>query len=162
MKALLNIYLFVLALNIGAQLCAGAFVAPVIFRAALYIDPESLSTLESGLLMTQVFLKGNYLMLAAAALALLCEIILYPKTPGFKLKFSTLMLAVIFAALTLLFAFYFTPYIIEASKLGEAGLDEKFAAVHQASELAMKIMLIAQAMLFFLRFNASLSFKAKQ
>lgn len=161
MKILLNIYLFVLALNIGAQICAGAFVAPVIFRAALYIDETTLSTFESGLLMTQVFIKGNYLMLVAAGLALISEIALYPKTANFKLKFSTLMLSVIFASLAGLFAFYFTPYIIEASKLGVDGIDEKFAAVHSASELAMKIMLIAQALLFFLRFNTSLSFKGK-
>jgi hypothetical protein len=50
------------------------------------------------------------------------------------------------------FVFYFTPYILDAQKLGaKATATAEFASMHKASEFVMKAMMLAQVVLFFIR-----------
>ena len=50
------------------------------------------------------------------------------------------------------FVFYFTPYILDAQKIGaEATATAEFASMHKASEFVMKAMMLAQVVLFFIR-----------
>ncbi|MCI6565477.1 DUF4149 domain-containing protein [Campylobacter sp.] len=154
MKALSSIYLFILALTLGVEVAIG-LSAPVLFRSDLYITPGTLSTLQAGTLLAQVFMKYNYIALFCGFFALLFEIFSWRGSgASSQLKFSTLMLSLIIAVLACLF-YYFTSYITAAAALGESAIDENFAHIHEASETTLKIAMIARLGLFFLRAKIS-------
>lgn len=146
-----NIYLFLLAGIVGFELGIGAIVAPVIF-----FPPQSLSDVltkfNSGVLMSEIFVRFGYVLIAVCAFSLLFEIIAMFNKCNFYLKFSRLMLSVISACGAFLFVFYFTNFILQAQKLGEAGVaTDEFSQIHIASEYTLKIIMIAQTVLFFIR-----------
>ena len=154
MKALSSIYLFILALTLGVEVAIG-LSAPVLFRSDLYITPGTLSALQAGTLLAQVFMKYNYIALFCGFFALLFEIFSWRGSEAsFQLKLSTLMLSLIIAVLACLF-YYFTSYITAAAALGESAIDENFARIHGASETTLKIAMIARLGLFFLRAKIS-------
>ncbi|MDD7600273.1 MAG: DUF4149 domain-containing protein [Campylobacter sp.] len=154
MKALSSIYLFILALTLGVEVAIG-LSAPVLFRSDLYITPGTLSALQAGTLLAQVFMKYNYIALFCGFFALLFEIFSWRGSEAsFQLKLSTLMLSLIIAVLACLF-YYFTSYITAAAALGESAIDENFARIHEASETTLKIAMIARLGLFFLRAKIS-------
>ena len=154
MKALSSIYLFILALTLGVEVAIG-LSAPVLFRSDLYITPGTLSALQAGTLLAQVFMKYNYIALFCGFFALLFEIFSWRGSgASFQLKLSTLMLSLIIAVLACLF-YYFTSYITAAAALGESAIDENFARIHEASETTLKIAMIARLGLFFLRAKIS-------
>ena len=154
MKALSSIYLFILALTLGVEVAIG-LSAPVLFRSDLYITPGTLSALQAGTLLAQVFMKYNYIALFCGFFALLFEIFSWRGSgASFQLKLSTLMLSLIIAVLACLF-YYFTSYITAAAALGESAIDENFARIHEASEITLKIAMIARLGLFFLRAKIS-------
>lgn len=154
MKALSSIYLFILALTLGVEVAIG-LSAPVLFRSDLYITPGTLSALQAGTLLAQVFMKYNYIALFCGFFALLFEIFSWRGSgASFQLKLSTLMLSLIIAVLACLF-YYFTSYITAAAALGESAIDENFARIHGASETTLKIAMIARLGLFFLRAKIS-------
>lgn len=160
MKALSSIYLFILALTLGVEVAIG-LSAPVLFRSDLYITPGTLSTLQAGTLLAQVFMKYNYIALFCGFFALLFEIFSWRGSgASFQLKLSTLMLSLIIAVLACLF-YYFTSYITAASALGESAIDENFARIHEASETTLKIAMIARLGLFFLRAKISVFARAE-
>lgn len=156
MRKILNIYLFLLALLVGLEISAGAFVAPVIFYPDELIGKGILTHFQSGILMSEIFVRFNNALLFVSAVAFIYEAVNLAKSKNesFNLRFSTFMLAFINVMLAASFVFYFTDYILEAQKLGpEATIEsESFAKMHSASEWVMKIMLFAQTILFFLRF----------
>lgn len=154
MRNLKNSYLFLLALIIGVEISIGAFLAPVLFFPAKYIGEGVLSLFQSGQLMTQVFLKYNTLLIAVCLVSIIYELInlIKNKEDSFNFKFSAFMLSFIVLGLSSSFVFYFTPYIVNAQSLGElATTTNDFARIHKASEIVMKIMIIAQTILFFVR-----------
>lgn len=160
MKALSSIYLFILALTLGVEVAIG-LSAPVLFRSDLYITPGTLSTLQAGTLLAQVFMKYNYIALFCGFFALLFEIFSWRGSKAsFQLKLSTLMLSLIIAVLACLF-YYFTSYITAAAALGESAIDENFARIHEASETTLKIAMIARLGLFFLRAKISVFARAE-
>ena len=66
------------------------------------------------------------------------------------------MLSFLNLALALSFVFIFTPFIVQAQGLGaEATQTAEFAKVHSASEYVMKVMLVLQLILFFVKFKIS-------
>lgn len=146
-----SIYLFILATLIGIELSVGAVVAPVIFFAD--IGDNVLSHFQRGLLMTQIFVKFGYIMLAVSLIVMLYELFYLKQNINFKVKFSCFMLALLNMSLALAFVFYFIDYILAAQKIGEAATlgSAEFASVHKASEYCLKIMMLAQIVLFFLR-----------
>ena len=160
MKALSSIYLFILALTLGVEVAIG-LSAPVLFRSDLYITPGTLSTLQAGTLLAQVFMKYNYIALFCGFFALLFEIFSWRGSgASFQLKLSTLMLSLIIAVLACLF-YYFTSYITAVAALGESAIDENFARIHGASETTLKIAMIARLGLFFLRAKISVFARAE-
>ena len=160
MKALSSIYLFILALTLGVEVAIG-LSAPVLFRSDLYITPGTLSALQAGTLLAQVFMKYNYIALFCGFFALLFEIFSWRGSgASFQLKLSTLMLSLIIAVLACLF-YYFTSYITAAAALGESAIDENFARIHGASETTLKIAMIARLGLFFLRAKISVFARAE-
>ena len=66
------------------------------------------------------------------------------------------MLSFLNLALALSFVFIFTPFIVQAHGLGaEATQTAEFAKMHSASEYVMKVMLVLQLILFFVKFKIS-------
>ncbi|CZE49104.1 DUF4149 domain-containing protein [Campylobacter geochelonis] len=155
MSRVLNIYLFLLAALIGIEISVGALVAPVIFFPASIIGEGILTHFQSGQLMTQIFLKFNNILFTIAVISIIYEILNFitAKNESFNFKFSTLMLSLINLVLSAAFVFYFTDYIVDAQNLGVvATQNEAFAQIHKTSEWCMKIMMVAQFILFFMRF----------
>ena len=147
-----SFYLFLLGICIGAELAIGIFMAPVIFYPSQYIGEGVLSHYQSGQLMTQVFLKYNILLIFISSLILLFEIVNLKGSESFNYKISAFFLSLIIAFLAMSFVFYFTPYILQAQKIGaEATATAEFLSMHKASEFVMKAMILAQVALFFIR-----------
>ena len=147
-----SFYLFLLGICIGAELAIGIFMAPVIFYPSQYIGEGVLSHYQSGQLMTQVFLKYNILLIFISSLILLFEIVNLKGSESFNYKISAFFLSLIIALLAMSFVFYFTPYILQAQKIGaEATATAEFLSMHKVSEFVMKAMLLAQVALFFIR-----------
>ena len=65
------IYVVMLGIAIGVEIAAGAFIAPVIFFPQKYLGEGVLTHFQSGILMTQVFLKTNMLLMIVAVYSLL-------------------------------------------------------------------------------------------
>jgi len=57
----MKLYILLLSITLGASLFAGVVVAPIIFGANEYLTTITVSRFESGILMTQIFLKLSYL-----------------------------------------------------------------------------------------------------
>ncbi|MGH2267688.1 DUF4149 domain-containing protein [Campylobacter taeniopygiae] len=147
--------LFLLAVMIGIELILGIVVAPVIFYPQNFIGDGILSHYQSGILMTQIFIKMGYLLLIVSIINILFEIFSYFREKfNFKIKFSKLILSLIILILSLVFVFYFTEQIISMQKLGEqATTSTEFTGIHSASEITLKIILASQIFLYFLSFK---------
>lgn len=148
-----SIYLFLLAALVGIEIALGAFVAPVIFYPAKFIGDGVLTHFQSGVMMTQIFLKYNYILLAVSAFTLAFDLFKLRSNECVHVKISAVALSFINAVLAAVFVFYFTDFILDAQAAGEAMTkgNAEFDAIHSASELVMKIMIVVQALLFFLR-----------
>lgn len=141
---------------IGTELTLGILVAPVIFSPQSIIGEGVLTHFMSGQMMTKIFLKFNYVLLFISAFVAVSELFDLRKKLAFSLKFSTFMLSFLNLALALSFVFIFTPFIVQAQGLGaEATQTAEFAKMHSASEYVMKVMLVLQLILFFVKFKIS-------
>ena len=141
---------------IGTELTLGILVAPVIFFPQGIIGEGVLTHFMSGQMMTKIFLKFNYVLLFVSAFVAVSELFDLRKKLAFSLKFSTFMLSFLNLALALSFVFIFTPFIVQAQGLGaEATQTAEFAKMHSASEYVMKVMLVLQLILFFVKFKIS-------
>lgn len=141
---------------IGTELTLGILVAPVIFLPQSIIGDGVLTHFMSGQMMTKIFLKFNYVLLFVSAFVAVSELFDLRKKLAFSLKFSTFMLSFLNLALALSFVFIFTPFIVQAQSLGaDATQTAEFAKMHSASEYVMKVMLVLQLILFFVKFKIS-------
>lgn len=151
--------LFLLASIIGVELILGIVVAPTIFFPQNLIEEGVLSHFQSGLMMTQIFIKMGYLLIFVSVVNFLYEIYSLIKDEikfqiKFQIKFSKFMLSLLILILSLIFVFYFTNTIIELQNLGEnATKTQEFISIHNASEVVIKIILIMQVFLYFLSFK---------
>ena len=141
---------------IGTELTLGILVAPVIFFPQSIIGEGVLTHFMSWKMMTKIFLKFNYVLLFVSAFVSVGELFDLRKKLAFSLKFSTFMLSFLNLALALSFVFIFTPFIVQAQSLGaDATQTAEFAKMHSASEYVMKVMLVLQLILFFVKFKIS-------
>ena len=141
---------------IGTELTLGILVAPVIFFPQSIIGEGVLTHFMSWQMMTKIFLKFNYVLLFVSAFVAVSELFDLRKKLAFSLKFSTFMLSFLNLALALSFIFIFTPFIVQAQDLGtEATQTAEFAKMHSTSEYVMKVMLVLQLILFFVKFKIS-------
>ncbi|ASC93860.1 DUF4149 domain-containing protein [Sulfurospirillum diekertiae] len=74
MKSLMVVYLAMLGIAIGVEIAAGAFIAPVIFFPQKYLGDGVLTHFQSGVLMTQFFLKMNILIGFVALYSIIYEV----------------------------------------------------------------------------------------
>lgn len=141
------IYLLLLGICIGVEISVGILVAPVIFFPTNFLGEGVLTHFQSGILMTQIFLKFNMLFMFITIFILFYEIYTILKK---RWDLTSLILAFIIICCAFLFVFYFTPFIVEAQALGpSATSSEKFLDMHKGSELVIKVALLAQVLLFF-------------
>ena len=148
-----KIYLFLIAALIGIEIALGAFVAPVVFFPQNFIGEGVLTHFQSGVLMTQIFLKYNYVLLAVSVFAFIFDAFGLKGEECVHVRISAFALSFINLALALAFVFYLTSYILQAQGLGEAATaTDEFRSVHKTSEYVMKIMMLAQLFLFFFKF----------
>ena len=149
------IHLFLLAAMIGVELILGVVVAPVVFYPQSLIGENVLSHFQSGLMMSDIFVKMGYVLLVVALFNALYELInFFKKEEKFQLRFSKFALSIIVLILALFFVFYFTAYILEAQKMGESVIKTaEFQSMHEASEVVIKIIVCMQIFLYFLSFK---------
>ncbi|WP_033761303.1 DUF4149 domain-containing protein [Helicobacter pylori] len=149
LKISLGVYLLILGILGGSLIILGAIVAPIVFKASSILPELNLTPFESGKLMSQIIVRFNFLLGAIGFVVLLYEIISFIYD---KRSLVYLILGVAIGALCLLFVFYYTPYILNAQKVGEAAIQNaEFARSHAQSEWLFKELLVLVCALFFLR-----------
>ncbi|EQD99632.1 membrane protein [Helicobacter pylori PZ5024] len=145
----LGVYLLLLGILGGSLITLGMMVAPIIFKAPSILPEFNLTLFESGKLMSQIIVRFNFFLGAIGFVVLLYEIISFIYD---KRSLVYLILGVAIGALCLLFVFYYTPYILNAQKVGEAALQSaEFARSHAQSEWLFKELFVLVCALFFLR-----------
>ncbi len=150
MKSFMVIYLAMLGIAMGVEIAAGAFIAPVIFFPQKYLGDGVLSHFQSGILMTQVFLKMNLVIGFVALYSIIYEVQVFMMRKNFD--FLSFILSFLMVVSTGLFLFYYTPFIVHAQQLGSAETTtEAFATMHKQSEWIMKALMVAQFGLFIRR-----------
>jgi hypothetical protein len=146
MKAMFVIYMLLLGVGVGGVFALGVFVAPVVFNANLYINEPTMTLLDSGMIMSEVFYRfGMFLNLIALI------IIAYEGYRAYseKISFTPILFSLISIICIGVFTLYFTPYILEAQNLGIEGVStEEFARIHKLAELDFKILLASLIGLF--------------
>lgn len=148
-KSLVASYFLFLGAVIGIEFAAGALIAPIIFFPAQFIGDGVLTHFQSGILMTQVFLRFNIILLVFVLLAWAFEAYMYKI--GEK-DLWTFLLLIGISICAYLFVFYFTPFILEAQKQGaEATVSTEFTKMHKGSEFDMKALMMLQIALLFRR-----------
>ena len=147
MRRLMVVYLVMLSVAIGVEIAAGAFVASVIFFPQKYLGDGVLTHFQSGILMTQVFLKMNLVIGFVALYSIIYEVQVWMMFKNYD--FISFILSIIVVLTTGLFIFYYTPFIVHAQQLGAVETTtEIFAKMHKQSEWVMKALMVAQFMLF--------------
>ncbi|MBX7490214.1 DUF4149 domain-containing protein [Helicobacter turcicus] len=142
------LYLLLIGVSLGAMLSSGAFSAPAIFRASSIVPELNINVFQSGILMTSIFVKLNILLNALAFFILIYEILAL-RVNGAKVA---PLLGFISVILIFLFTMYYTPYILEAQKLGEDGIASvAFDAMHTQSVYTFKALMISLCLLFVVR-----------
>ncbi|MBP1680839.1 MAG: putative rane protein [Proteobacteria bacterium] len=150
MKSFMVIYLAMLGIAMGVEIAAGAFIAPVIFFPQKYLGDGVLSHFQSGILMTQVFLKMNLVIGFVALYSIIYEVQVFMMRKNYD--FLSFFLSFLIVGSTGLFLFYYTPFILHAQQLGSAETTtEAFDTMHKQSEWIMKALMVAQFGLFIRR-----------
>jgi len=142
------LYLLVLGITSGGIIMAGAIVAPTIFYPNNIIGSGHLDRFLSGLLMTSIFNKFNYVLLICLTFIILYELKL--RINGI-VEYTKLILAILSAILISAFSFYFIPQIINLQSMQSLTITDQaaFNNLHQYSELCFKLLLITLLGLFF-------------
>lgn len=143
-----TLYTLLIAVSLGAALASGAFSTSTLFRANSIVPDLEISVFQSGLLMTNIFTKLNILLNLLAICILIYEILAL-RLSGVKVA---PLLGFISVILIFLFTMYYTPYILEAQKLGaEAIANATFDAMHTQSVLVFKALMVSLLLLFIAR-----------
>lgn len=145
------LYLWVIGLCIGSLLCAGALSAPVIFGANDF--GVHLSRFQSGILMTQIFMRLNVVLLVGAFFIATFETFALRLSSHKAINKALLFLSgAISVICILLFSLYYSPYILAQQELGEmATASKEFASMHEQSEMVAGILFCALSFNFVYR-----------
>ncbi|WP_310440397.1 DUF4149 domain-containing protein [Sulfuricurvum sp.] len=145
-KALVDvIYLLLIAMSAGAVLVLGVFVAAVVFHSEIYLTLPLLSRYEEGKIMGEIFHRFSYWGYFMAGVIALYEVSRYKVMQIDKIAILSALGSI---GTLLLFSAVYTPKILEYQARGEAAIDESFEALHKASEIDFKILLIMLLILF--------------
>lgn len=142
------LYQFLLASLLGVELTLGILVAPIIFYPQKVGVIDVLSHFQSGLIMSELFVKMGYYLLGVSFFALGYELL------SLKKHFFRFILSLLIATLACVFVFYFSDFILHAQSLGEKAVQtQEFQSVHKWSEWTLKLIIALQILLFFLPSN---------
>ncbi|MDR3163178.1 MAG: DUF4149 domain-containing protein [Helicobacteraceae bacterium] len=140
------IYTVLLGALFGAAIALGALVAPVIFRASVYME-IAVDVYQSGKLMSEIFRRFNYALIAALIVITAYECWRwYVRESGVGFLLAALS-AVISGGV---FAFYCTPFILSAARSDDIEVlsSPSFHSVHSLSEALFKVFVLALLTLF--------------
>ncbi|PAF48516.1 hypothetical protein BKH46_01010 [Helicobacter sp. 12S02634-8] len=144
------IYLWLIGLGIGALVISGAIVAPVIFSAYSFLPDLSITQYESGILMTQIFIKLNVLLNSLAIVIIIYELLAFKSS--FKPSVFLLVVNALSVVLIFVFTLYYTPHILEAQNMGAAyTATPEFESMHTQSEFLFKLLLATLSISFLYR-----------
>lgn len=151
LKTFKALYLWLIALCIGAVFSSGAFSASVLFHAEdLGVN---LPQYNAGILMSEIFTKLNILLLILAFVIAFYEI-LYVKLSDSAWIHKIFLSAsgAISVLCIFLFTLYFSPKIIALQKLGESATQsDEFISLHAQSEWIFHILFFALTFNFIYR-----------
>lgn len=140
------VYILMLGVAAGAVLTLGVFVAPVVFLPGAILGDGVLSHFQSGLLMSHIFVRFNYLLNFVALFIIFYEFKAFFSLDRDKFSFFVSILTVYCIGL---FTLYYTPYMLKAQAIGEKAITSSaFENMHKGSELDFKILLISLIALF--------------
>jgi len=146
-KWVFSLYVVVLGICAGSIFALGIFVAPVVFVPEPILGKGVLSHFQSGLLMSEIFVRFNYLLAFSALFTLFYEFKAFFSLDRDKLSFFA---AILFIYCAGLFILYYTPYILQAQSQ-VATQTAGFEGMHKGSEIDFKIMLFSILVLMFRR-----------
>ncbi|PAF53170.1 hypothetical protein BKH42_07430 [Helicobacter sp. 13S00482-2] len=141
------IYLWLIGACIGGMIISGVVVAPIIFSAYSYLPSLGITQYDSGILMTQIFIKLNYLLNFSAIIIIVYELSMFKSS----LKPSIILLGINILSVLLIFIFtlYYTPAILEAQNMGAAyTATPEFENTHIQSEMLFKVLLVTLSISF--------------
>lgn len=145
-KAVIDVlYLLLIAMTAGAVLILGAFVAAVVFHSELYLTLPILSRYEEGKIMGEIFHRFTYWAYFMTVIIALYEVSRYKVMQIDKVAILSALGSI---GTLLLFSAVYTPKILEYQAKGAAAIDESFEALHKASEIDFKILLVMLLVLF--------------
>lgn len=145
-KALIDItYLLLIAMTAGAVLVLGAFVAAVVFHSEIYLTVPLLSRYEEGKIMGEIFHRFTYWAYFMSVVIAVYEIARYKVMQIDKIAILSALGSI---GTLLLFSAVYTPKILEYQACGESAIDKSFEALHKASEIDFKILLVMLLILF--------------
>ncbi len=145
-KAVFDVaYLLLIAMTAGAVLVLGLFVAAVVFHSEAYLTLPLLSRYEEGKIMGEIFRRFTYWSYFMAAVIAFYEVSRYKVMQIDKVAILSALGSI---STLLLFSAVYTPKILEYQAKGEAAIDESFEALHKASEIDFKILLVMLLILF--------------
>lgn len=145
-KALIDvIYLLLIGMTAGAVVVLGVFVAAVVFHSELYLTVPLLSRYEEGKMMGEIFRRFIYWGYFMTVVIAAYEVSRYKVMQIDKVAILSALGSV---GTLLLFSAVYTPKILEYQARGESAIDESFEALHKASEIDFKILLVMLLLLF--------------
>jgi uncharacterized membrane protein len=145
-KALVDvIYLLSIAMTAGAVAVLGIFVAAVVFHSEFYLTLPLLSRYEEGKIMGEIFRRFSYWGYFMAAVITVYELSRYKVM---QIDRVSILSALGSVGTMLMFSAVYTPKILEYQSRGESAIDESFEALHKASEIDFKILLVMLLILF--------------
>jgi len=144
-----TLYLLCIGLTIGAVAVLGAVVAAVVFHSEIFLSVPLLSRYEEGKIMGEIFRRFSYWGYFMAALIAIYEVSRYKVMQIDKISILSGLGSI---GTLLLFSAVYTPKILEYQGQGEAVMmDHAFDALHKASEIDFKILLVMLCILFIRR-----------
>ncbi|MBU0632260.1 DUF4149 domain-containing protein [bacterium] len=139
-------YLILLAASFGAILVLGVIVAPVIFHTDRLAVDLLIDHYNSGVIMSEIFLRFSYFIYFLALCVAVYEIVMYRMGQRDKTLFYSASTVI---ATSLMFSAVYVPKILELQAMGrEATTSDTFSSIHIASEIDFKILAIALVVLF--------------
>jgi uncharacterized membrane protein len=138
-------YLLLIAMTAGAVLVLGAFVAAVVFHSEVYLSVPLLSRYEEGKIMGEIFRRFTYWAYFMSVVIAVYEVARYKVMQIDKIAILSALGSI---GTLLLFSAVYTPKILEYQTRGESAIDDSFEALHKASEIDFKILLVMLLILF--------------
>lgn len=138
-------YLLLIAMTAGAVLVLGAFVAAIVFHSEVYLSVPLLSRYEEGKIMGEIFRRFTYWAYFMSVVIAVYEVARYKVMQIDKIAILSALGSI---GTLLLFSAVYTPKILEYQTRGELAIDDSFEALHKASEIDFKILLVMLLILF--------------